>query len=249
MEIVGRGFIAKNLEPIADAHPDVVVLAAGVSRTTATSRADFLRERRLVEEHVRRCQRDGRRLVFLSTASTGVYGSSTCDGREDTPVQPLSPYAAHKISLEHLLQNSAVDYLALRLSHLVGPHQRPWQLLPSLVAQVQAGRVQVRRGAQRDLLEVGDMRRITDALLREKVVREVVNVASGQPVAVERVVQHIEWRLGCTPVHDLVEVDEPSIIDVTKLRKLVPEVESMGFGPRYYCDVLDSYLGVPTSTH
>jgi len=249
MEIVGRGFIAKNLEPIADAYPDVVLLAAGVSRTTATSRTEFLRERRLVEEHLRRCQRESRRLVFLSTASTGVYGSSTCDGREDTPVIPLSPYAAHKISLEHLLQSSDVDYLVLRLSHLVGRHQRPWQLLPSLVAQVQAGRVQVRRGAYRDLLEVRDMRRITDALLREHVVREVVNVASGIPVPVERVVEHIERRLGRHAEHELVEVDEPSVIDVTKLRKLVPEVESMGFGPLYYCDVLDTYLGVPTGTH
>jgi hypothetical protein len=93
------------------------------------------------------------------------------------------------------------------------------------------------------------MRRITDALLRENVVREVVNVASGIPVPVERVVEHIERRLGLVAEHELVEVDEPSIIDVTKLRKLVPEVESMGFGPLYYCDVLDTYLGVPTGTH
>lgn len=246
MVIVGRGFIAKNLEPIAAEHDDVLLLAAGVSRTAANSEAEFVRERLLVEDSAQRCLREGRRLVFLSTASSGVYGGSRCTGRESEAVQPTSPYAAHKLALERILQDSGVEYLVLRLSHLVGQHQQPWQLLPSLVSQVMAGRVLVRRGAQRDLLGVQDMVRITDRLLRDGVRREVVNVASGVPVPIEDVVAYVELRLGRTAVHDIVESDERSVIDIAKLRRLVPEVDSMGFGPTYYRHVLDTYLGVPS---
>jgi nucleoside-diphosphate-sugar epimerase len=246
MVIVGRGFIAKNLEPIAAEHDDVLLLAAGVSRTTATSDAEFVRERLLVEDSVQRCMREGRRLVFLSTASSGVYGGAHCTGRENEAVTPSSPYAAHKLALERILQECGVEYLVLRLSHLVGQHQQPWQLLPSLVSQVMAGRVMVRRGAQRDLLEVSDMVRITGRLLQDGVSREIVNVASGVPVPIELVVEYVEKRLGRTAVHDVVDVDERSVIDIGKLRRLVPEVAAMGFGATYYQQVLDTYLGVPS---
>ncbi len=249
MVIVGRGFIAKNLEPIAADHEDVLLLAAGVSRTTATSDSEFVRERLLVEDSVQRCLRDGLRLVFLSTASSGVYGDPQCTGRENETVRPNSPYAAHKLALERILQDSGVDYLVLRLSHLVGQHQQPWQLLPSLVSQVMAGRVMVRRGAQRDLLEVRDMVRITDRLLRDRVCHDIVNVASGVPVPIELIVAHVEQRLGRTAVREIVDVEERSVIDIGKLRQLVPDVTAMGFGPTYYQQVLDTYLGVRTGAH
>lgn len=242
MEIVGRGFIAKNLEPIAADHPHAVVLAAGVSRTTATSRAEFARERRLVEEAARRCRDQGRLLVFLSTASSGMYGIDS-RGREDEPVRPRSPYAGHKVDLERLLPETGAEYLVLRLSHLVGPHQRSWQLLPSLVSQVRSGRVRIRPGAQRDLLEVGDMVRITDALLRSGTSKQIVNVASGISVPIERVVEHIEYRLGISALRDETDAERSSPIDIGKLRTLVPEVAAMGFGTSYYREVLDSYLG------
>ncbi len=244
MEIVGRGFIAKNLAPIAAYHPHILMLAAGVSRTTATSKGEFARERALLLHAIRRARREGRMVVFLSTASSGVYGSAALPGREDTPIRPNGPYATHKIELEHLLQDSGIAHLVLRVSHLVGRHQRPWQLLPSLVSQVESGRVRIRRGARRDLLEVGDMVRITDALLRCGVRDEVVNIASGVSVPIERIVEHIEHRLDRAAVHDMVEAEEGSVIDIGKLCALVPEVATMGFGQLYYRDVLDAFLGV-----
>jgi len=244
MEIVGRGFIAKNLDPLAGCHPHAVVLAAGVSRTTATSRAEFARERALVQQAADRCRAEDRLLVFLSTASSGMYGIDS-RGREDEPVRPRSPYAGHKVELERLLPRTGADYLILRLSHLVGPHQRSWQLLPSLVSQVRSGRVLIRPGAQRDLLEVGDMVRIVDALLASGLSKQIVNVASGFSVPIEQVVEHIEYRLGISARRGAAEAERSARIDIAKLRALVPQVGTMGFGPSYYRDVLDAYLGVP----
>ncbi|MFE6049455.1 NAD-dependent epimerase/dehydratase family protein [Kitasatospora sp. NPDC056446] len=241
MEIIGRGFIAQHVAAIADRHPGVRLLAAGVSRTTTAGEADFRRERELLERAIEAGRRDGRQVVFLSTASSGVYAAEGCAGREEEAV-PATRYARHKLSLERLLTGSGVDHLVLRLSHLVGAHQQPWQLVPSLVAQLRTGRVRLWREARRDLLDVRHMVWITDALLTAGVRGEVVNVASGHPVPVEEIVAHLAHRLGLSAEPEWVDRADPGVISVAKLHRLAPGVRGLGFGPDYFRGVLDARL-------
>ncbi|WP_030373427.1 NAD-dependent epimerase/dehydratase family protein [Streptomyces rimosus] len=239
MEIVGRGFIATNLATIANRHPDAVVLAAGVSSAVATSDAAFRRERELVEKTVERCGRERRRLVFFSTASSGMYGAPGCTGREDDPVTPRSPYAEHKWQLERLIQLSGTDYLVARLSHLVGAHQRPHQLIPALVGQLRTGRIQIRSGTRRDLLEVRDMVRITDALLSGGVSRQVVNIASGVPVPIEVIVDYLELRLGLFAEREYLSASDGGFVSIDKLHRLV---SGFRFAAGYHREALGAYL-------
>lgn len=250
MEIMGRGFIARNLRPIVGSHDDVVVFAAGVPTTSATLDDQFRREAIMLYDVVRRCRVDGRKLVFFSTCSAAMYGVPDCLRREDAPVFPLSAYGRHNLALEGVLAASGADYLIIRLTHLVGPYQRPHQLFPHLVRSVLAGSLTMHRGARRDLLDVVDMVKILDALLLKGVSREVVNVASGVPVPIEDIVDHIETRLGMVAARHLVDppdgnIEEPVCVD--KLRGLIPAVEWLGFGPDYYRSVIDRYIGVYAS--
>jgi NDP-hexose 4-ketoreductase len=245
VEIVGRGFIARNLRPIVGSHDDVVIFAAGVPTTSATLDDQFRREAVMLYDVVRRCGLDGRRLVFFSTCSAAMYGVPDCLRREDAPVFPLAAYGRHNLALEGVLAASGVDYLIIRLTHLVGRYQRPHQLFPHLVRGVLAGSVEIHRSARRDLLDIVDMVRVLDALLLKGVSREIVNIASGVPVPIEDVVAHIEGRLGRVAEKRLVEppdgnVEEPVCLD--KLRSLIPAVEWMGFGPHYYRSVIDRYI-------
>lgn len=242
MDIVGNGFLARNLRALSSRHPDTVVLAAGVSWAGGTARADFDREERLLDEVAAGCRASGRRLLFFSTASTGVYGKVRGPGREDGPVTPCTPYGAHKLALEERLRASGADHLILRLGHLVGRDQPPHQLLPLLVRQMRAGRVRVHRGAVRDLIHVDDVVEIIDRLLGQGLRGETVNVASGEAVAVERIVDHLEARLGLSVRREYQDVDAHHIISTEKLRALVPEVARMGFGPTYFRRVLDSFV-------
>jgi nucleoside-diphosphate-sugar epimerase len=144
--------------------------------------------------------------------------------------------------LETALASSNVDYLILRLAHVVGPRQPAHQLLPSLAAQVRAGRVSIQRGAQRDLIDVDDVVRIIGELLSAGVSREVVNVASGVAVPVEQIVDHLELRLGRTAVRRYSDSLRAQAVSVEKLRGLAPCVAGMGFGPDYFRTVLDKYV-------
>lgn len=244
MEIVGDGFLARHLRSRSGSHPGAVVLAAGVSSAVSTSVAGFARERELLCEVIQRCRRTGRQLVFLSTASAGLYGAVAGAGREDVPVAPLTPYGAHKLALEELLRASGAGFLVLRLGHVTGPGQPSHQLVPSLARQISQGRVVVRSGATRDLIGVRDVVRIIGMLLDAGVRDQTVNVASGHDVPVERVVDWLAHRLDREPERDYLPGGHANRVSVSKLRALVPGVDQLGFGAGYYPRVLGDAVAI-----
>ncbi|MET7985078.1 MULTISPECIES: NAD(P)-dependent oxidoreductase [unclassified Streptomyces] len=242
MDIVGNGFLAGNLRPLAGRHPDTVALAAGVSWASGTSDADFAREAALVREIGERCAADGRRVLFFSTAATGMYGLAEGPGREDVPVTPCTPYGVHKLALEELLRGTGADHLILRLGHLVGPDQPEHQLLPTLVRQLREGVVRVHRGAARDLIDVGDVVTVVDQLLAADLRAETVNVASGFAVPVEQVVDLLAKALGLQARREYLDTGgRQHVISTEKLRALVPQVARMGFGPDYHRRILGDF--------
>lgn len=242
MEIVGRGFLARHLQPLAHRHPDAVALAAGVSSTYATASAEFAREQALVRAAAERCRATGRRLLFFSTASAALYGPGSGPGREDRPPVPANPYGAHKLALEELVRASGADYLVLRLGHLVGPGQPPHHLLPTLMRCVQNGRVRVLKGAERDLIAVADTVRIIDALLARGAGRDTVNVASGAAVPVEAIVGHLELLLGATAEREYEPGGSGHRVCIDKLRTLLPETRDFGFGAHYCRRVVEAFV-------
>ncbi|MFF0627931.1 NAD-dependent epimerase/dehydratase family protein [Streptomyces sp. NPDC004296] len=242
MDIVGNGFLARHLKPLADRHPDTVVLAAGVSWASHTSDADFAREAALLREVAADCRATSRRLLFFSTASTGMYGTANGPGHEDLTITPCTPYGTHKLAMEAHLRTSGTDFLALRLGHLVGPGQPPHQLLPTLLRHLRQGTVAVHKGATRDLIDVDDVIAVVDHLLARGLTRQIVNVASGAAVPVDHIIDHLQQRTGLPATRSYIDVGGHHTISIDKLRTLVPEVAAMGFGPHYYRGVLDDFL-------
>lgn len=239
MHVVGNGFLARHLATIMGSHPDVTVVAAGVSSTRTCSEEAFERDVLMVYETIRRCREQDRLLVYLSTASQDMYRAPDSAGREDEPVYPLSPYGRHKLLLETTVRQSGVRYLVVRLSYVVGPHQPEHQLLPALTRALRSGTVTVYAGACRDLIGVDDVVTIIDRLLRRRVSNEVVNVASGVAVPVERIIDRLELRLGTAARRRYVGDHLPYAVSVEKLRRLVPAVADMGFTGDYHQRIID----------
>lgn len=246
MEVIGNGFLARHLRPhFGQRHPDVVVIAAGVSSAGSTEGDAFDREANLVYEVLRRCREEGRTAVFFSTASTGMYAGLECPGTEHGPVFPRTPYGRHKLGLERVCALSGARHLVLRLGYVVGAGAPPDQLLPALTRQILAGEVTVFRGAYRDLVDVQHLMLALDRLLTAGVAGEVVNVATGAPLCVEELLEALSRRLGANPrwsyvTHDL----EPAAVNTAKLRRLVPEFAELDFGPGYLDVLLDRYVDV-----
>lgn len=239
MEIIGNGFLARHLAPLASAHPRATVLAAGVP-THPLPDAAHRRETRLVDDTVRHCLRHGRTLVFFSTVS--MYGGPGGAGDESGPRVASTRYGQHKLDLERLIKASGVPHLVLRLGYVPGPDEPPFRLLAALITQVLAGRVRVQRGARRDMVHVADFVTVVDALLRTGVRDETVNLASGDCVEVATIVRHLERRLGTGAEWQVTGDAIEHCPSVRKLRRLVPEVDRLGFGPGYHRTAIDRYL-------
>ncbi|GHE68757.1 NAD-dependent epimerase/dehydratase family protein [Streptomyces capitiformicae] len=242
MRIIGDGFLGRNLDTtFGDRFPEVTAIAAGVSSTSTAHLAEYDREAEVVYDALEECRRAGRRLVFFSTASFSLYGFPDGEATEAGPVRPPSVYGRHKLALESVVRSSGVPYLILRLSHVVGRHQRPHQLLPTLVRAVLDGRVTIHEGAHRDLLDVRHLMHALDRLLRDGVTGEVLNVASGDPRPVEEIVTAIERRLGVTAARDR-RPGAPALtrVSVRRLRRLVPDLPPAG--REHLGALLDAYL-------
>ncbi|HXL91030.1 MAG TPA: NAD-dependent epimerase/dehydratase family protein [Streptosporangiaceae bacterium] len=262
MEIVGNGFLARHLRPLADRHPGSLALAAGISTTAARAPEELARERRLVTETAARCGSDGLLLVFFSTASSAMYGGMGSPASEDTPAEPISPYGRHKLALERLVAESGTDFLVLRLSHLMGPDQPPHHLLPALLDQARRGEFRVHSGATRDILDVADAVAALDGLLLGAVRGQVVNVASGRQTPIEIVIDHIERRLGLQVRRSYVQVEPAQAtaaeVSVERLRAVMPGLVARVSRPGYVEAVIDRCLAeggagesrpVPDSMH
>lgn len=242
MRVVGSGFLGRHLAGLGGRHQGVTIYAAGPSGGAVADEDAFARDAERLGGVIADCRAEGGRLVYLSTSSVGLYGRQDGPLREDGPALPCSAYGRHKLAMEGVVRASGLDHLTLRLSYPVGPHQPPHQVVPALVAQVRTGRVTVWRGARRDLVDVAHVVAVVDALLAAGITGEVVNVASGWAVPVERIVGHLAERLGVDLATTVVDVDEESEISVERLRALVPAVTGFGFGADYFRTVLDRYL-------
>ncbi|MFR9727681.1 NAD-dependent epimerase/dehydratase family protein [Saccharopolyspora sp. MS10] len=249
MEVVGSGFLARHFAAhCGDRYPEVTVIAAGVSTTAAADPAAFAREAALVDEVLDRCRRSGRTAVFLSTSSAALYGSDGVPGTEDSPVTGRNAYGRHKLALERRCAESGARHLVLRLTHLVGAGQQPGQLLPTLVRGVLAGSVTVHPAAHRDLLDVRHVPPVLAELCSREVRGEVVNVASGVPIAVPDLVEALQRHLGVrAELHRVARPPQLTRVSLAKLHRLVPWFAELDFGPGYLDDLLTRYLPARTS--
>ncbi|MFD8546319.1 NAD-dependent epimerase/dehydratase family protein [Streptomyces sp. NPDC059649] len=244
MQTIGNGFLAWHLSAaFADRFPQVTAIAAGVSSHSAVSPAAFDREAELLYDVLQQCRERHQTLLFFSSASFAMYGSTGAVCDEDGPLCPTTVYGRHKLALETAIRLSGVDFLILRLSHMVGLHQRAHQLLPGLTQQVLGGSVKVLEGAHRDMLDVRDLVDAIDRLLTAGVHHEVINLASGIPQPIDTVIDGIEKRLGVSAQR----IHHPGPQAVTRasihrLRTYVPQFRPALHSEGYLDEMLDRYL-------
>lgn len=138
-----------------------------------------------------------RRVVFASTGGA-IYGEVPEGQRakEDTAPTPISPYAIHKLTFEHLLAvystYRGLPHTILRYGNVYGPRQDPHGeagVVAIFFNAVLAGkpvRVNARRnsgddGCVRDYVYVSDVARANLHALREEIPERIMNVGTGVP--------------------------------------------------------------------
>ena len=144
-----------------------------------------------------------RRVVVVGSAEEyGRVDARDLPLREDTPLQPTTPYGVSKIAASFLALQAhlahGLDVIRVRAFSHTGPGQSDRFLVPALAARIAAAereqRDEIRAGSLdpvRDLSDVRDVVRAYRLLATRGAAGEVYNVCSGSGVSVREIAEHL----------------------------------------------------------
>ena len=222
IDITDAGAIGRA---IVEARPDAIYHLAGLSNV-AESWRDPLKTFEVnatgtlhVLEAARRVEPMPRVLLVCSAE---VYGSVAPDQlpvTEDTPLRPVTPYAASKVAAEFLgLQahlGHGLPVVRVRAFNHIGPSQSGAFVVSDLarrIAEAQRDGASVLRvgnlSPRRDFTDVRDVVRAYRLLVVGGTPGGVYNVCSGRAIAIEELAQHLLALAGA----DLVLETDPALV-------------------------------------
>ncbi len=142
------------------------------------------------------CRTHGARMVHTSTSE--VYGTAiTVPIDEEHPLQPQSPYSASKIGADMMALSywhaHEVPVAVVRPFNTYGPRQSTRAVIPTILAQLQAGATQIKLGAvspKRDFNYVTDTVAGFLALADcDEALGRATNVGSGREISIGELVE------------------------------------------------------------
>jgi nucleoside-diphosphate-sugar epimerase len=139
---------------------------------------------------------------FVNIGSSDEYGGAAAPQEESQREAPISPYALGKTAATHFLQmlhrTEAFPAVTLRLFLTYGPGQNDRRFIPQIIEGCLAGRTfPTSAGEQlRDFCYIDDTVDAIFAALCTPAAGEVMNVASGEPVSIRRMIETVRQMIG-----------------------------------------------------
>ena len=228
---------------IDEVRPDYIVHLAAISFVAHNDPLDFYRVNVLGTLNLLQACADvghtPRKVLVASSAN--VYGNVSSEAIDESfPVAPVNHYAASKASMESLVRTwfDRLPLLIVRPFNYTGRGQTANFLVPKIVEHFARREPEISLGnidVARDFSDVRYVVRAYEALLDSGAVGETVNVCTGQPYTLREILAMASEITG----HELQIQVNPAFVRQTdvkmlagspaKLRKLVPEVEAIGF--------------------
>ena len=140
---------------------------------------------------------------FVQIGSSDEYGNNVSPQNEKLREQPISPYSFAKTAstyfLQMLYQTESFPATIARLFLVYGPGQNHRRFIPQIISGCLDGACfPVSKGEQlRDFCYIDDVAEgVLKLLTSEKARGEVVNIASGKPIAIKEVINLIRHKIG-----------------------------------------------------
>ena len=175
--IVGNGLIA-SLFTECD-QENIIFFASGVSNSLETKKEEFLREENLIKKTI--TENPNKVFIYFSTCS--IYDSSKAE----------SQYVLHKLKMEQIIIQLCPQYLILRLSNAVGNGGNPNLLMNYLVRSVKNNEIiNVHTKATRNLIDVEDIKNITNQLIDKQYFNKIINIAYPENYTIIEILEIME---------------------------------------------------------
>ena len=175
--IIGNGLIA-SLFTDCD-QENIIFFASGVSNSLENKKEEFLREENLIRKTI--AENPNKVFIYFSTCS--IYDSSKAE----------SQYVLHKLKMEQIITQLCSQYLILRLSNAVGNGGNPNLLMNYLVRSVKNNEIiNVHTKATRNLIDVEDIKNITNQLIDKQYFNKIINIAYPENYTIIEILEIME---------------------------------------------------------
>ena len=178
INIIGNGFIAKNLKKIKFLNPkNFIIYAAGISNSKLQNANELKREIYEITKFIKKL-RNEKTLIYISTLS--VLGKKT----------KSDPYIQNKKKIENLIKVNLKNYIILRFPQVVGKNKNPNTLTNFLYNKIKNDKkFNIWYKTKRNLVDIADIKNIIKKiLLNKKSNKKIVNIKSNDSLYIENIV-------------------------------------------------------------
>jgi nucleoside-diphosphate-sugar epimerase len=222
----------ENCREVMEAvRPDYVVHMAAISFVQHADPEAFYRVNVMGTLHLLQALVDAgvapQRVLIASSAN--IYGNATAGVIAETqPPQPVNHYAVSKLAMEHMVRTWC-DRLPIVISrpfNYTGVGQEKHFLVPKIVSHFTRSAPVIELGnldVERDFSDVRMVARIYRGLLERDCAGETVNVCSGQPYSLRKIVSMMEEIAGYQ-----IEVQvNPAFVRQSEVKTLIGSSEKL----------------------
>jgi nucleoside-diphosphate-sugar epimerase len=228
--IVGRGLLARAFSSVFAESDDWMIFASGVSNSSESNSAEFLREETLL----RSCgeKADGA-LVYFS--SCGLIDGDTAD----------TPYMRHKRRMESLVL-SMPRSIVLRLPQVVGRTGNTHTLINYLRDRIVSGEhFTIWKNAERNIIDIDDVVAIAEELLRHPSAdSRVINIAVERSSLMTDIVKIVEDVIGKRGNYTLEAKGAPLRLNTVLANEAARRL-GLDMGAGYLERVITKYYALP----
>lgn len=178
---------------------------------------------------------------YVHISSPEVYGSCKGAIKEDTSLNPSTPYAASKaagdLSLFTFVKNFNFPMSMIRSTNVYGAHQQLYKIIPRSVIYIKSGRVIELHGggsAVKSYIHIRDISKGELAAMENGKVGNIYHLSPDQGIAVKDVVKiicnklKVPFEKATKVVEERLGQDAAYVIDSTKARKEFGWAPSIG---------------------
>lgn len=225
--VIGNGMVAKRFESYKK-NDELLIFASGVSNSKSIDVEAYERELNLLQTSMD--ENPEKILVYFSTCS--IYD----------PGEERSKYVLHKKQIEDLIQAKQKQFNIFRVSNLVGHSRNRNTILNFYVYHILNGiNFDLWTNATRNLIDIDDVYRITDHILKMGIARnQVVNIANTESYSTQEVIIAIEglWKKKANYIP--IQKGNAFDIDLSVTRPIMKEL-GIHFGKDYLTNLLRKY--------
>lgn len=183
--IIGKGFIAKNLNQINKAilKSGYVIYAAGISNSRVESRIQLFKEIRLFKHFLKINKKN--KIIYISTADI------------TNSLKNKSKYVKNKIKIEKIIKKNFNNFIILRIPQLIGKSSNKNTLINFFYNKIkEKKKIIVFKNVKRNILDIDDIiKMIQVIIMNKKVNKKIITLSNKNFIKPIEIIKILEKKL------------------------------------------------------